>query len=140
MQLQEQSGKVDRYNGTRLYCVREHGVVPVPCAVANAENGCMHIVQQVLQEVAGHCRAASWPLCALGVFQPVPEHTLLGFGVRSPYIGIVGQTCRLYPCSHAIVRKVDTFWCPLQYDSMENFQTTNHTVPCICGSVAATGK
>ena len=36
-----------------------------PCAFANVENGCMHIVQRVLQEVAGRCRAASWSPCAL---------------------------------------------------------------------------
>ena len=25
--------------------------------------------------------------------------------------------------SHAIVKKVDTYWCPLQYDSMDIFHT-----------------
>ena len=61
MQLHEQSGKVDRYNGTRLYCVREHGVVPVPCAVANAEkvvctsfNRSFKKLQNIVVQLLGH--------------------------------------------------------------------------------------
>ena len=57
MQLHEQSGKVDRYNGTRLYCVREHGVVPLRMlrmVVCTSFNRSFKKLQDIVVQLLGH--------------------------------------------------------------------------------------